>query len=173
AYTQGAHTYDRDGHWASRGEVHEPLLSELLRHPYLEQPPPKSTGREVFGEALLEQLHRMFGRFQLPTLAATFTEFTARSVADALTRFVLPHYPIRRVIVSGGGVHNPTLMARLQAHLPNVRIESSAQYGIDPDFKEALAFAVLADRFLQGLPATYPHTTGVQQPCLAGKLALP
>ncbi len=173
AYTQGQHTYDRDGYWASRGAVHERLLNYLMSHPYLEQPPPKSTGREVFGEALLEELHRMFGRLQLHELAATFTEFTARSVADALARFVSPHYPIRRVIVSGGGVHNPALMARLQARLPDVSIVSSAQYGIDPDFKEAVAFAVLADRFLQGLPATYPNTTGASRPCLAGKLATP
>ncbi|OYT69063.1 MAG: anhydro-N-acetylmuramic acid kinase, partial [Armatimonadetes bacterium CP1_7O] len=97
----------------------------------------------------------------------------AASVADALQRFILPQYPIARVIVSGGGVHNRSLHRRLRERLPDIVFESSAEYGIDPDFKEAVAFAVLADRFVQGLPATYPNTTGVRQPTLAGKLALP
>jgi anhydro-N-acetylmuramic acid kinase len=85
----------------------------------------------------------------------------------------MPTCPLRRIIVSGGGLHNRALMRRLAAHLPDLAFESSAAYGVDPDFKEAVAFAVLADRFLQGLPATYPSTTGVRRPTLAGKLALP
>jgi anhydro-N-acetylmuramic acid kinase len=171
--TDGAQTYDGDGALAETGTVHRLLLEWLMGHPYLQQSPPKSTGREVFGEALLGAIQAQFGEFPLPDLVATLTEFTAASVADALQRFVLPQYPVQRIIASGGGVHNRTLMARLQALLPDIIIESSAQHGIDPDFKEAVAFAVLADRFLQGLPATYPNTTGVRQPALAGKLALP
>ncbi|MCX7925655.1 MAG: anhydro-N-acetylmuramic acid kinase [Fimbriimonadales bacterium] len=170
--TQGKHTYDKDGKWASEGKVNEPLVNYLMEHSYFQQPPPKSTGRETFGEQMVESLYIAF-RLKLREFAATLTEFTARTIADALQRFVLPQYPIQRIIVSGGGVHNPVLMARLRAQLPNMRFEPSAQYGIDPDFKEAIAFAVLADRFMQGLPATYPNTTGARQPSLAGKLALP
>ncbi|MCX7993989.1 MAG: anhydro-N-acetylmuramic acid kinase [Fimbriimonadales bacterium] len=171
--THGARHYDADGALASVGTVHASLLEWLMAHPYLQQPPPKSTGREVFGEALLDAIQVMFGDMPLPDLVATLTEFTAASVADALRRLVLPRYPATRVMVSGGGVHNRSLMRRLQTYLPDLAVESSGQYGVDPDSKEATAFAVLADRFLQGLPATYPNTTGVSQPTVAGKLALP
>ena len=171
--TGGAQTYDRDGALADSGAVHPPLLAWLLAHPYFGQPPPKSTGREVFGRALLDAIHAQFPDLPLPTLVATLTELTAATIADALQRWVLPTCPLRRIIVSGGGLHNRALMRRLAAHLPDLAFESSAAYGVDPDFKEAVAFAVLADRFLQGLPATYPSTTGVRRPTLAGKLALP
>lgn len=171
-YTQNKYAYDKDGRYAAEGKVNSVILEHLMQHPYFAQSPPKSTGREMFGEAYLEAIIETF-RLKLRDLVATLTEFTARSIADALQRFVLPQYPVQRIIASGGGVHNRTLMTHLQALLPDVIIESSAQHGIDPDFKEAIAFAVLADRFLQGLPATYPNTTGVRQPCLAGKLALP
>lgn len=171
--TDGALAYDADGKLAQQGEVYKPLLEWLMAHPYLERQPPKSTGREVFGETLLGAIEARYGRLPLADLVATLTEFTAASIADALQRFVLPDYPIARIVISGGGVHNHTLWQRLQTHLPDVALESAAQYGIDPDFKEAVAFAVLADRFLQGLPATYPNTTGARQPVIAGKLALP
>jgi anhydro-N-acetylmuramic acid kinase len=171
--TGGAQTYDRDGALADSGAVHPPLLEWLLAHPYFGQPPPKSTGREAFGRALLDAVYAQFPNLSLPTLVATLTELTAATIADALQRWVTPTCPVRRVIVSGGGLHNHALMRRLAARLPDVALESSAAYGVDPDFKEAVAFAVLADRFLQGLPATYPSTTGVRRPTLAGKLALP
>lgn len=171
--TEGALTHDADGKLAQQGEVYKPLLEWLMAHPYLERQPPKSTGREVFGETLLCDIEARFTQLPLPDLVATLTEFTAASIANALQRFVLPDYPVARIVISGGGVHNRTLLQRLQTHLPDVALESAAQYGIDPDFKEAIAFAVLADRFLQGLPATYPNTTGARQPVIAGKLALP
>lgn len=171
--TGGTQTYDRDGALATAGTVHPPLLGWLKAHPYFQQPPPKSTGREVFGEALLSAIRTQFTDLPLPTLVATLTELTACTIADALRQWVLPTYPVDRLIVSGGGLHNPALTQRLQAHLPDLVFESSAAYGIDPDFKEAIAFALLADRFLQGLPATYPNTTGVRHPTRAGKLALP
>ena len=171
--TGGVQPYDRDGTRADAGAVHPPLLEWLLAHPYFQQPPPKSTGREMFGHALLNAIHTQFPHLPLPTLIATLTELTAATIADALRKWVLPDCPVQRVIVSGGGLHNRALMRRLTARLPDIAFESSAAYGIDPDFKEAVAFAVLADRFLQGLPATYPSTTGVRQPTLAGKLALP
>jgi len=171
-YTQGKLTYDKDGKYASEGKVNPLLFEHLMMHPYLEQPPPKSTGREIFGEDYLDAIIGAF-KPKLRPLVATLTEFTAASIEFALRRFVLPDYPIQRIIVSGGGVHNPVLMKRLQARLPDTAIEPSSRYGVDPDFKEAIAFAVLADRFLQGLPATYPNTTGARQPTLAGKLSLP
>jgi len=170
--TEGQERYDRDGARAARGQPMSELLKRLLAHPFFEQPPPKSTGREVFGEALLEEIVAQYAlhKGQMDDLVATLTELTARTIADALQRWVLVDTPLSRLIVSGGGVHNRTLMARLQALLPNIPIESTAAYGIDPDFKEAIAFALLADCFLQGEPVAYPGTTGVSQPVRLGKL---
>ncbi|MDW8105936.1 MAG: anhydro-N-acetylmuramic acid kinase [Armatimonadota bacterium] len=172
-YTQGAQRYDPDGAYAEQGTVNAALLEHLMSHSYLRQPPPKSTGREAFGELLLEEITANFPALSLLDLIATLTEFTAASIADALHRWILPSYPVARIIASGGGVHNRSLWRRLHQRLPGIRLCTSAEFGIDPDFKEAVAFAVLADRFLQGLPATYPNTTGVRTPTLAGKLSLP
>jgi len=168
--TGGQQRYDRDGERAARGQVIPALLEHLLAHPFLKQPPPKSTGREVFGEAFLQAILAEFAQSSLDDVLATLTEFTARAIAVSLERWVLPELPVQRLIVSGGGVHNRTLMARLQSLLPAIPIESSTLYGIDPDFKEAIAFALLADSYLQGEAVTYPGTTGVAQPVRLGKL---
>ncbi|MEN3002272.1 MAG: anhydro-N-acetylmuramic acid kinase [Armatimonadota bacterium] len=170
--TEGREAYDRDGARAARGQVIPELLAQLLMHPFFEQPPPKSTGREMFGESLLQEIWRQYppSRANLDDLVATLTELTARTVADALRRWGLSQMPVQRLLVSGGGIHNRTLIARLQALLPEVTIESTAAYGIDPDFKEAIAFALLADCFLQGEPVAYPGITGVAQPVRLGKL---
>ncbi len=170
--TDGAERYDRDGERAARGQIIPAMLDELLARPYFRLPPPKSTGREPFGEALLQAMLLAYHlqKSDLDNLVATLTELTARTIADAIQRWVLPEVPVRRLIVSGGGVHNRTLMARLQTLLPDTAIESSALYGIDPDFKEAIAFAVLADCYLQGEPVAYPGTTGVPKPVSLGKL---
>jgi anhydro-N-acetylmuramic acid kinase len=168
--TGGLQRYDRDGERAARGQVIPTLLEHLLAHPFLQQPPPKSTGREVFGEALFHLILREFAQAPLEDLLATLTEFTAQAIAVAMERWVQPEVPVQRLIVAGGGVHNRTLMARLQSLLPAIPIESSAMYGIDPDFKEAIAFALLADCYLQGEAVAYPGTTGAAQPVRLGKL---
>ncbi len=170
--TEGQELYDRDGARAGRGQVIPTLLEHLLSHPFFAQPPPKSTGREVFGSAMLNAIVSQYALSKAETdhLVATLTELTARTIADAVRRWVHVEPPVKRVIVSGGGVHNRTLMARLTALLPEVAIESVSNYGIDADFKEAIAFAVLADCFLQGEAVAYPGTTGVSQPVRLGKL---
>jgi anhydro-N-acetylmuramic acid kinase len=168
--TGGQQRCDRDGERAARGQVIPLLLNQLLDHPFLQQPPPKSTGREVFSEAFLQAILAEFAQSSLDDVLATLTEFTAQAIAVSLERWVLPELPVQRLIVSGGGVHNRTLMARLQSLLPAIPIESSTLYGIDPDFKEAIAFALLADCYLQGEAVTYSGTTGVAQPVRLGKL---
>ncbi len=169
-FTQGAQAYDPSGHYARQGTVQQAVLDSLLAHPYFQVPPPKSTGAEVFGQAMLEDLLRHFPHLTLPDLCATLTELTARTIADALSQWGLSHIPIQRLIVSGGGVHNPVLMERIRAHLSALTVSTSDEFGIDPDFKEAIAFAVLADCYLRGEPVSYPQTTGVSRPALLGTL---
>jgi anhydro-N-acetylmuramic acid kinase len=162
--TEGAHLYDRNGSIARRGTVHERLLQSMMQDPYLREKSPKSTGRERFGQQFVAGL--IATGIPLPDLIATATEFTAVSIASAILGAAGVHY---RIIVAGGGIHNRWLMARLKANLRPEAICSSAEFGIDPDAKEAIAFAVLAFESAHGRPANLPSATGARRPVVLGK----
>ncbi len=160
--------FDRGGEAAARGTVDEALLSELLADDYFRRPPPKSTGREQFGTAYVDAL---VDRSLPPNdLLATATALTARSVAEALARFA-PVVPAV-VVASGGGIHNRELMRRLAEHLAG-RVVTTAEYGVDPDAKEALCFALLAHEFASGVPTSLPSVTGASRRARLGTLSLP
>jgi anhydro-N-acetylmuramic acid kinase len=165
-------TFDRDGALAARGEVDGALLAELLRHPYFAAEPPKSTGREEFGRPFVERLVEATqpeGDRDWLDLVATLTELTARTLADAYQRWVLPR-GVDEVVVTGGGARNLTLMARLRALLAPLPVMDGAALGIDPDAKEAVAFALLAWAHLRGIPANVPEATGAAGPRVLGSL---
>jgi anhydro-N-acetylmuramic acid kinase len=193
-FTKGEKAYDAGGRWAARGQVIEPLLDEMLRLPFFAKKPPKSAGREQFGQYFLQKFilpgefrnddgrlpigqinnrqstignHR---RARPEDLIRTATELTARTIADALERFVLGSIAIHRLIVSGGGAHNRLLVARLAELLPSLQLYQSDQFGLDVDAKEAIAFAVLADRTMHGLPGNLPSVTGAHHPVVLGKI---
>lgn len=160
--TGGRDTFDRDGHWAARGRVDESLLAEMLAHPYFDQPPPKSTGRELFGRPYLEAIvrRRSPGDEQAwADLIATMTAFTARTIAIGLRRWVAGR-GVDEVVVSGGGARNPALMAMIRAELAPVPVLPGEALGVNPDAKEALAFAALAWAFANRIPANVPEATG-------------
>lgn len=150
--------YDAGGRFAASGQRSEALLQRLLADEWFALPPPKSTGREHFHLAWLEE------RLEALPLApadvqATLLELSARTVANAL----LTHQPdTRRVLACGGGVHNAQLMTRIAAHLPGVIVESTAEHGIDPDFVEAMGFAWLAHETLAGRAGNLPSVTGAR-----------
>lgn len=169
----GKYRYDPEGSFAQRHPVHEKWLQELLQHPYFAQPPPKSTGCETFGEAMVRKLLRRFKVSDAELLVPTLTELTARSIAKSIRQFVLPQMPIARLIASGGGVHNHTLMTRLRNLLPEIAVETSDRYGISPDAKEAVAFAVLGYQRMHGRPNNLPSATGARHSVVMGKLCLP
>jgi len=165
-------SFDRDGALAARGEVDGALLAELLRHPYFAAEPPKSTGREEFGRPFVERLVEATqpeGDRDWLDLVATLTELTARTIADAYERWVLPR-GVDEVVVTGGGARNLTLMARLRALLAPLPVMDGAALGIDPDAKEAVAFALLAWAHLRGIPANVPEATGAAGPRVLGSL---
>jgi len=169
AWTGGTETFDRDGGRAATGRVDDGLVAELLRHPYFELPPPKSTGREAFGDVFVRPLlARHAGREG--DLLATLTRFVAMSVAAGIHRWV--REPVAEVLVSGGGAHNATLMAELTRAFRPVPVRSLAEVGLDPDAKEAVAFAVLANETLFGRPGNVPGATGATGPRILGKIAL-
>jgi anhydro-N-acetylmuramic acid kinase len=162
---------DRDGAAAARGTVHEPLLEVLLSDPYFAQPPPKSTGRERFGADYVETL--VASGAPADDLIATATALTVRSVALAIEQFAYPQHQLDALIVSGGGVHNPVLMRWLAEAVAPVPVCSSKAYGVDPQAKEALCFAVLAHEFINGVPTSMTAVTGASRPAHLGVLALP
>jgi anhydro-N-acetylmuramic acid kinase len=106
-------------------------------------------------------------------LLRTATELTARTVAQALERHVFSCVKVHRLIVSGGGAHNKFLMKRLGELLPQLKVELSDRYGLPVDAKEAIAFAVLADRTMHGLPGNLPRVTGAHRAVVLGKLVWP
>ena len=164
--TRGRARYDAHGHLALRGRVDHRAVERLWRHPYFHQPPPKSTGRELFNEALLR---RVFGE-RLTTahedVLATLTSFTAYSIVESVRRFI-PHR-LREVIVSGGGVRNRTLMHHLTRLFAPIPVHSIERYGIPAQAKEPVAFAFLAHRAIQGRINHLPETTGAREACVLG-----
>jgi anhydro-N-acetylmuramic acid kinase len=168
----GRETHDRDGAVAARGQVSEALLSELLEDPFFEAPPPRSTGREHFGDAYAVQL-RDLGRslgLEEEDVMATAVELTAASVAGALQRFIAPRGRPDAVYVSGGGVRNRTLMRALERRCAGVSLQVLAVLGVPPESKEALAFAFLAHQTLCGLPGNVPAATGAAHAVVLGHI---
>jgi anhydro-N-acetylmuramic acid kinase len=171
-FTKGRKSCDAGGRWAARGKTIEPLLAQLLRLPFFHHKPPKSAGREQFGDWFVKEFF-LKRRAKHADLLRTATELTARTIAQAIERFVFPRVKVRRLIVSGGGAHNRLLVWRLGELLPNLSVDLSDKYGLPVDAKEAIAFAVLADRTLHGLPGNLPSVTGAERPVILGKLVRP
>ena len=155
--------FDAGGAWAASGRCVPALLADCLADPYFAAPPPKSTGREQFR---MDWVTARLGGGESPAdVQATLLELTAATVAGALQA----HQPgTARVIACGGGVRNPLLMARIAALLPGMRIDSTADHGLDPDYVEAMAFAWLARETLAGRPGNLPAGTGVRGPRVLG-----
>ena len=161
--------YDEGGRLGAQGTPDEAALSELLAGPFFVQSPPKSTGREAFGAAFVDRLTALVA--DPADVVATATALTARSVAEAVRRWVDP--APARVIASGGGVHNLTLMAMLSDALGEITLETTAAHGLDPDAKEAVLFAVLAHEWAGGVRTGLPAVTGASSPAFQGSLTLP
>jgi len=161
----GGDTFDVDGRRAARGTVHEGLLADLLADPYYARPAPKSTGKEHFHWAYLQQ--RLARREPLPVddVVATVTELTARVVAAALER-----HRIDEVFASGGGTRNPWLMQRVAGLAPGCRVRTIADLGLGVDDKEAYAFALLGFLTVHGLAGTVPSCTGATAPAVLGSI---
>jgi len=160
--------HDKGGAWAERGECHSALLDSLLKHPFLSQAPPKSTGREMFcGDWLDAQLSRLPATPEAVDVQRTLLEFTVRTICDALNIYA---GDTRQLLVCGGGVHNACLMQRLTASLNGIETISTEAFGLHPDWVEAVAFAWLAKQTLSGLPGNLPAVTGASHPVVLGAI---
>lgn len=173
--TQGQQTYDRNGNWAAQGTPCQALVEGWLAEDFFVTPPPKSTGRELFGAAYLDRCIQEAQAYSLSTAdwLATLTELTAASIALSYRNF-LPQMP-DEVLLCGGGTHNSYLRQRLQAHLPaTTALLTTDAVGLSSDFKEAIAFAVLGYwRFCGSVTGNLPQVTGAKQAVLLGDLHLP
>lgn len=157
---------DRDGNWAASGRVDAALLERLLQDAYFQASPPKSTGTEYFNLHWLERsLKRHKGRLIRKNVQTTLCELTAVSIVEAIRR----HAPAaQEVLVCGGGAHNLALMFRLQLLLGETQLKSTEDYGLPPQWIEAMAFAWLAHETLAGRPGNLPSVTGAEKPVLLG-----
>ncbi len=153
AHRPGQH-YDEDGRLAAAGHVHEGLLAALLDHPFFAAPLPKTTGPELFGSAYLAaaQQRSATTALGLENTLATLAELSAVGVARAVRAAFAARPAPAAVYVSGGGAHNPALLAALARHLPGARFATTAALGVPPDAKEAILFAVLANEAVAGQP---------------------
>ncbi len=166
--------FDLDGQIAARGKTHSGLLNYLMDEPFFKWSPPKSTGRELFGETYLKKVLNLAKNYHLSSedIIATLTSLTAHSIQDAYKRFLPTDQPIE-VYFSGGGLHNQTLMQEIRTLLPHLDIRLFSELGMNPDAWEAMGFAVLANEFLSGNSVTLPGVTGCKTLTTLGKLSLP
>jgi len=175
--SSGRLTYDRNGQWAAKGNISAKLLKELMAHRYLRRRPPKTTGREEFGEPFVRGLLASARRLRLPDadIVATVTAFTAASIAGAYERFIFPKLTAAgrsqlQVILGGGGAKNGALRRMLAGRIAPSTLLTQDELGNSNAAKEALAFAVLAHQTMQGKPANVPSATGARHPVILGKI---
>ena len=168
--TNGKKRYDKDGALAAKGRVNIKLLP--LQHPYFLRPPPKTTGREEFGEKFALKLFKLAQKngINKHALLASATALTARSIERALRMVAENHDGPREVIAAGGGARNPVLMRMLRAGLHDWTIRSSAEFGIPAQLRECAAFAILARETMLGRPSNLPSATGAKGPRVLGEL---
>lgn len=166
--------YDRDGQIAASGAVLEHVVSEVLRAPFFMRKPPKTAGREEFGREFVRRFMKHCGRAQKQDIVATATALTARSIADALRRFVMrDRKEFGEYVVSGGGANNPTLLAMLVNELRplKMKIRASDEFGLPSEAKEAAAFALMAFETWNRRPSNVPSATGARWPAILGKIS--
>ncbi|MBN1210072.1 MAG: anhydro-N-acetylmuramic acid kinase [Myxococcaceae bacterium] len=168
--TGGRLQCDLDGQLSRQGTVLPALLAELLAHPFFALPPPRSAGREGFGEALVSSLWERYPE-RPGDLMATALAFTVEATARAYEAYVLPRFgALEAVYVSGGGIRNPHLMGRLTARLAPLPVRTLDALGFPEGAKEAACFALLAAEHLAGTPANVPSATGARRQVVLGKL---
>lgn len=164
-HAQRGLAFDKNGEWAAQGQVHNGLLAQLLKHPYLQRPAPKSTGREDFHLNWLKQELNRFESISANDVQATLLAFTVESVALHIKQTGLNEGDL---LVCGGGAQNNYLLAELAKILPFWKIDTTAALGIDPQHVEAAAFAWFAAQTLNRQPSNLPSVTGAQGPRILG-----
>ncbi len=160
--------YDENGDWAKTGSVNDALLHQLMSHPYLQKTFPKSTGREDFNRAWLEQVLSKLSPITAEDVQASLCEFTALSLSQSIQDHV-----IDAAYICGGGAHNQTLMQRISAHLPDIKVDTTSALKINPDWVEAGLFAWLAKQRIDGRKTNLTSVTGASHSTVLGAIYSP
>jgi anhydro-N-acetylmuramic acid kinase len=174
-------SFDRDGKIAASGKLLDNVLSKMLQREFFRRKPPKTAGREDFGREFVNEFVRGCGRCRKQDVVATATALTAKSIADALRRFVVKEAGSARkqlfheMILSGGGAKNSALVAMLKDELSplGVRLRFSDEFGLPSAAKEAVAFAVLACETWHRRASNIPSATGAKRAAVLGKISYP
>jgi anhydro-N-acetylmuramic acid kinase len=173
-FTRGRQRYDEGGRRALRGRDIAPLSSLLLKEPYLYEPPPKSTGREYFGQQYAQKIIQLGRKYRAKPndLIRAATWFTLVSVRLAIELFVLPKTKVHQLIVSGGGAKNPVIYKMLTDFYEHngIKVMKSCAFGIPAEAKEAFAFALMAYETFYQHPSNLPSATGARGPAILGKI---
>lgn len=173
--TEGTERYDKAGERAAQGTPYQQLVNEWLKHPFFQLQPPKTTGREMFGNTFAMECLKACRSHRLADndAIATLTELTVRTITDYIQQFVAEQNLIDVLYVSGGGVHNRTVMRGLGELLTDTAVEPVDNSGISSDAKEAIAFAILANEALHGQVGNLPSATGASVRKILGKFVCP
>ncbi|MYK17936.1 anhydro-N-acetylmuramic acid kinase, partial [Candidatus Poribacteria bacterium] len=173
--TEGRERYDTSGMRAAQGTPYQWLVNEWLKHPFFQLQPPKTTGRELFGNTFAMECLEACRSHRLADndIIATLTELTVRTITDYIQQFVAAQHPIDVLYVSGGGVHNQTIMRGLCELLTDTAVEPVDNSVISSDAKEAIAFAILANETLHGQYGNLPSGTGASVRKILGKFVSP
>ncbi|HDR7642010.1 MULTISPECIES: anhydro-N-acetylmuramic acid kinase AnmK [Bacillus] len=168
-------SYDQNGKIAKQGVVVDEILTYCMNHPFLKMNPPKSTGREQFGEEFVSELLKRYERHSKENIVTTVTMFTARSIVHQYKEFILPYYEIDEVILGGGGSYNDTLVEMIRYGLKDEKCAIFIQedIGYSSEAKEAIAFAILANETYHRNPSNVPSATGAKQSVVLGNITFP
>lgn len=165
--------FDNHGKIAQKGKLIPTLQKELIKHPYMSQKPPKSTGREMFGVPYTDYLLKKYSMYSMEDLVATLTWFTSWSIAESYRKFVLPKDSLYEVILGGGGAHNLAIQNFLKQELDSIHIVTQEEKGFSSDAKEAIAFVILGNQTLHRKPSNVPSATGAKQSAILGQITYP
>ncbi|ANV72103.1 anhydro-N-acetylmuramic acid kinase AnmK [Bacillus cereus] len=168
-------SYDQNGNIAKQGVVVEEVLTYCMNHPFLKMNPPKSTGREQFGEEFVSELLKRFEKHSKENILTTVTRFTASSIVYHYKEFILQYYEIDEVILGGGGSYNDTLVEMIRHGLKEEKCALFLQedIGYSSEAKEAIAFAILANETYHRNPSNVPSATGAKESVVLGNITFP
>ena len=162
--------YDADGKIAATGKVQADMLEDLMSHPYIYSIPPKTTGREDFGQQFVDKVLKKYSKRNSEDILSTVTMFTAKSIAENYKKFILDKIKLNKVVIGGGGAHNKTLLAYLREELPNITIVTQDDIGFSSDAKEAVAFVILGNETLHSSFSNVPSATGAKEKVILGNI---
>ena len=162
--------YDANGEIAAKGSINNEMLQDLMKHDYINKVPPKTTGREVFGEEYTKNILEKYKYVKKEDFLATVTMFTAKTISENYKRFILSKYSLDKIIIGGGGAHNKTLLKFISNELEGIKVCTQDEMGFSSDAKEAVAFVILGNETLHGSASNVISATGAKKRVILGNI---